>query len=179
MNRRGQDAETPVEITLEEAHAGTVRTVRMDNDRRIEVKVPAGVKTGSRVRVAGEGHLGMGSGPAGDLFLIVNVAPHARFERKGDDLIVEAPVPYLDAILGGEVQIQTIEGGKIALKVPELTQNGRQFRLAGKGMAVLGKPGQRGDLIVRVRVVMPDRLGPEERQHIEALRELHHAPAAT
>ncbi|MFN0095575.1 MAG: DnaJ C-terminal domain-containing protein [Dehalococcoidia bacterium] len=178
MSRRGVDAETAVDLSLEEAHAGATRTVRMENERRIEVKVPAGVKTGSRVRVAGEGHPGAGGGPNGDLFLVVNVLPHGRFERKGDDLVVEAPVPYVDAVLGGEVQIQTIEGSRIALRIPELTQNGRQFRLAGKGVAVLGKAGQRGDLIVRVRVVLPERLGPEEREHFEALREIQSVAAS-
>jgi len=199
-NRRGQDVETPVEVSLEEAFNGTTRTVNLQaqeacptcsgsgevagaichtcsgagattRPRRIEVRIPAGVKTGSRVRVAGEGRPGSGKGAAGDLYLVVTVLPHARLERKGDDLHMEADVPYLDAILGGEVTLNTIDG-RIALRIPELTQNGRQIRVAGKGMPVLGQQGGRGDLFVRVRVTVPDALSTEEREHIHALREL-------
>src|SRR5690606_6722679 len=147
--RRGQDIETPVEVTLEEAFHGTTRTVSLQSQetcptcggtgdvagaichtcdgmgavlrpRRLEVKVPPGVKTGSRVRMAGEGRPGIAGGPAGDLYLVVTVRPHPRFERKGDDLYVDINVPYLDAILGGEVEVETLTG-KVALRIPELT----------------------------------------------------------
>ena len=196
-NRRGQDIETPVDISLDEAFHGTTRTLTLQSSeacricggsgdvagavchncegmgqsikpRRLEVKVPAGVKIGSRVRVAGEGRPGSGAGANGDLYLVVNVQPHGRFERKGDDLYVEVDVPYLDAILGGEVPVSTMES-RVALRIPELTQNGRQIRLAGKGMPVLGGHG-RGDLFVRVKVQLPESLSPEERAHLEALR---------
>ncbi|MGH2610530.1 MAG: DnaJ C-terminal domain-containing protein, partial [Tepidiformaceae bacterium] len=110
-------------------------------------------------------------GPAGDLYLVVTVLPHARFERKGDALYVDLEVPYLDAILGGEVEVQTLTG-KVALRIPEMTQNGRQIRLAGKGMPVLGSADRRGDLYARVRVQMPERMTDEERTHIEELRAL-------
>lgn len=197
-NRRGQDIETPVEVSLEEAFHGTTRTLTLQSSelcrvcggagevagaichncegmgqttkpRRLEVKVPAGVKTGSRVRVAGEGRPGSGAGASGDLYLVVNVQPHGRFERKGDDLYTDVAVPYLDAVLGGEVPVTTMES-RVALRIPELTQNGRQIRLAGKGMPVLGGHS-RGDLYVRVKVQLPERLTPEERKHLEALRE--------
>ncbi|WP_322796378.1 J domain-containing protein [Tepidiforma sp.] len=204
-SRRGQDVETPVEITLEEAFHGTTRVLNLQSPeacrtcggsgeiagaichacegmgvvtrpRRLEVRIPAGVKTGSRVRVAGEGRPGIGGGPAGDLYLLVTVLPHARFERRGDDLYAEVDVPVVDAVLGGEVTVQTIDG-RVALRIPELTQNGRQFRLSGKGMPVLGQAGRRGDLYVKARVVLPDRLTPEERRHWEALRQLRSASA--
>ncbi len=203
--RRGQDIETPVELSLEEAFLGAARTVRLQSaeacrvcggsgdvagavchtcdgtgqvarERRLEVKVPAGAKTGSRVRVAGEGRPGMGGGPSGDLYLVVTVLSHPRFERRGDDLAVEVAVPYVDAILGGEVELPTLDG-RVMLRIPALTQNGRQIRLGGKGMPVLGTPGQRGDLLARVRVHLPERLSDEEREHIEALRQLATAPA--
>jgi DnaJ-class molecular chaperone len=183
LRRRGQDVEVPVEVTLEEAFRGTTRTVsvpaRSGNgpERRIEVKIPPGVKTGSRIRVAGEGQPGFGGAPAGDLYLVTTVAPHSRFERKGDDLYVDVNVPVTDAVLGGEVEVPTIDG-RVLLKIPELTQNGRQIRLAGKGMPVLGSSGKRGDLYARVRVQVPERLTPEEREHFEALRRLS-AKAAT
>jgi DnaJ-class molecular chaperone len=197
--------ETPVELSLEEAYSGTTRTIRVQQsdpcaacsgtgqvagavchtcggigsvsrERRLEVKVPAGVKTGSRVRVAGEGNPGSGGGAAGDLYLVVTVAPHPRFERQGDDLYVDVTVPLVDAVLGGEVEVPTVTG-RVMLRVPELTQNGRQLRLTGKGMPVLGKPGQHGDLYARIRVRLPERLTPEERQHFEALRDLTRAGA--
>ena len=132
---------------------------QVTRERRLEVKAPPGVKTGSRVRVAGEGRPGVGGGPNGDLYLVVTVLAHSRFERRGDDLLLDVPVPFTEAVLGGEVEVQTIDG-RIAMRVPELTQNGRQIRLAGKGMPVLGTPGQRGDLITRVRVLLPERLTP-------------------
>ncbi len=203
--RRGQDLEHPVEVTLEEAFRGTTRTLSLTapetcpvcggsgdvagatchncdgtgvvaNAKRIEVKIPPGVKTGSRVRVAGEGRAGANGGPAGDLYLVVTVLAHERFERKGDDLYTEVTVPYVDAVLGGEVEVPTMTG-RVALRVPELTQNGRQIRLAGKGMPALGSNTVRGDLFVRVRVQMPEELTPEERAHFEALRALRGANA--
>ena len=202
--RRGQDIETPVEVSLEEAYHGTTRTVRLQGgdpcrtcggtgevagaichacegtgattrERRLEVKVPAGVKTGSRVRVAGEGRPGAGGGANGDLYLLVTVLPHARFERKGDDLYVDVPVPLTDAVLGGEVEVQTVDR-KLLLRIPELTQNGRQIRLGGKGMPILGGHGH-GDLYARVRVALPEQLSDEERRLYEQLRELARARA--
>lgn len=206
-NRRGTDVETPVEVSLEEAFHGTVRTVSLQaqencttcggsgevagaichscegmgvlaRPKRIEVRIPAGVKTGSRVRVAGEGRPGSGRGTSGDLYLVVTVLPHGRFERRGDDLQSEVEVPMLDAVLGGEVTVQTIDG-RVALRIPEGTQNGRQFRLTGKGMPVLGQQGKRGDLLAKVRVQLPERLTDEERKHFEALRKLSGTPAGT
>lgn len=202
--RRGQDLEHPIEISLEEAFQGTTRTLSLqapencrvcggsgeiagnfcatcdgvgqtNRPRRLEVKVPAGVKIGSRVRVAGEGRLGSGGGPAGDLYLVVSVLPHARFERSGDNLAIEVNVPVTDAVLGGEVEVTTLTG-RVALRIPELTQNGRQIRLAGKGMPTLVDPTKRGDLFVRVRVLTPERLSAEERALFEQLRSLASRP---
>jgi len=202
--RRGQDIETPVEVSLEEAFHGTTRTVRLQGgdackvcggtgevagaichacdgagatarERRLEVKVPAGVKTGSRVRVANEGRPGAGGGANGDLYLLVTVLPHPRFERKGDDLYTDVTVPLADAILGGEVEVQTMDR-KLLLRIPELTQNGRQIRLGGKGMPVLGGHGH-GDLFARVKVSLPESLSAEERALYEQLRELARAHA--
>jgi DnaJ-class molecular chaperone len=206
--RRGQDIETPVEVSLEEAFHGTTRTLSLQTQeacptcggtgevagatchtcdgmgqvirpRRLEVKVPAGVKTGSRVRVAGEGRPGMAGGTNGDLYLVVTVLANNRFERKGDDLYVDINVPYTDAVLGGEVEVSTMTG-RVALRIPELTQNGRQIRLKGKGMPVLGSTTARGDLFARVHIQLPEHLSDDERQHFEALRALQteHQPAS-
>ncbi len=172
--RRGRDVEQPVELTLEEAYAGTTRLVQALGDagatRRIEVKLPAGVKDGSRVRAAGEGGPGIGGGPNGDLFLVVTVKPHATFERKGDDLHAEAPVPLTVAVLGGEVQVQTMKG-RVALKIPAETQNGQVIRLGGMGMPKLGATGA-GDMLAKVRVVLPTGLGKRERELFEELRKV-------
>ena len=141
--------------------------------KRIEVKIPAGVQDGARVRVAGEGRAGLG-GPRGDLYVVVRVRPHSRFERRGADLVTEAGVPLEDAVLGGEVEVRTLSGKHVALKLPPLTQNGRVFRLSGLGMPKLeakGKGKARGDLLVRVRVVLPESLSERERTLFEQLRE--------
>jgi DnaJ-class molecular chaperone len=171
--QRNLNVEQPVQVSLEEAYAGTVRTLLMGAEnggtpRRLEVKIPAGVQTGSRVRVAGEG-LPEG-GRKGDLFLVVDVLPHERFERKGDDLHAEIDVPLSDAVLGGEVTVEAM-GRKVALKVPPLTQNGRVIRLAGLGMPKLGAE-KKGDLYVRVRVKLPEKLDGDSKKLFEELKAL-------
>lgn len=172
--RRGRDVEQPVTITLDEAYAGTVRLIEVVGEtgeaRRLEVKIPAGVKDGSRVRVAGEGGPGVGGGARGDLYLVVTVRPHQVFERKGDDLHSEIPVPLTQAVLGGEVQVPTLKG-RVALKIPPETQNGRIIRLAGLGMPHLSGGG-RGDLLAKVRVVLPTRLTEREKELFQQLQQL-------
>jgi curved DNA-binding protein len=162
--RRGQSLEYPVEVTLEEAYHGTTRTLSFADGKRLEVKVPPGVRNGSRVRLAGKGVQG------GDLYLIVSVKPHPIFERQGDDLSVGVSVPLVVAMLGGEVQVPTLKG-KLALKVPPETQNGRTFRLAGQGMPHLGDKS-RGDLLAKVRVVLPTKLSAKEKELFKQLGEL-------
>jgi len=164
---RARSQEHPVEVTLEEAFRGTTRTLSFADGKRLEVKVPAGVRTGSRVRLAGKGARG------GDLYLKVTVKPHPNFERRGDDLYVGVSVPLTVAMLGGEAQVPTLKG-KVALKVPPETQNGRTFRLAGQGMPHLGKPS-RGDLMAKIRVVLPDKLSAEEKKLFKQLGELRPA----
>lgn len=167
--------EQPVEVTLEEAFAGTTRTLVLEGEsgqRRLEVKIPPGVATGSRVRIAGEGQAGA-EGRRGDLYLVVTVQPHARFERKSDDLTVEVEVPLTTAVLGGEVEVQGIDR-KVALKLPPLTQNGRSFRLVGLGMPKLTDAKSRGDLYVKVRAHLPSELGDHERELFEELRTAGH-----
>jgi len=166
---RGQDLEAPVEVTLEEAYHGTNRLVNLEG-KRIEVKIPAGVKDSSRVRIAGKGGPGYARGPNGDLFLIVSVKRHKTFERKGNDLHVEVPVPLTDAVLGGEIQVPTIKG-KVMLKIPPETQNGRIFRLKGQGMPQLSS-SNRGDLMAKVKVMLPTNLSQEEKELFEQLRQL-------
>ncbi len=203
---RGQNVEYAAEVTLEEAFQGATRLLQLQSEeacatcggsgqiagavchvcegagaslrpKRIEVKIPPGVRDGSRVRIAGEGNTGVSGGPRGDLYVVVKVRPHSRFERKGDDLTTEVSVPLEDAVLGGEVEVSTLSGKQVALKVPPLTQNGRLFRLSGLGMPRQekgkgkAKAKRRGDLLARVRVVLPEKLSDRERELFEKLRE--------
>src|SRR5581483_10780463 len=171
---RNLNVEHPVQVTLEEAYSGTTRVLQMapsengGQPRRLEVKIPAGVQTGSRVRIAGEGL--QDGDRRGDLYLVVDVAPDPRFERKGDDLYTDVDVPLTTAVLGGEVTVQAV-GKRVAMKVPPMTQNGRIIRLSGLGMPRLGSDAK-GDLYVRVRVRLPDRLNERERRLFEELKEL-------
>lgn len=171
----GEDYEHPAEITLEEAFAGATRLIQIQGadgtTQTIEVKVPAGVSDGSRVRVAGKGSPGQGGGPPGDLYLVVSVKPHPRFSRDGDDLTVAVEVPLATAVLGGEAHVPTPRGTRLALKLPPETQNGQRFRLGGQGMPRLDGSG-RGDLYAEARVVLPTGLSERERELFSELATL-------
>jgi DnaJ-class molecular chaperone len=136
--------------------------------KRIEVKIPPGVDTGSKIRVAGEGQMGYNGGTRGDLYLVVTVKPDPLFERKGDDLYIDIDVELVKAVLGGSVTVPTPDGRKLMLTIPPETQNGKLIRLAGKGMAHLRGEGS-GNLYARVKVVLPERLTHEERELFEKL----------
>jgi len=165
--RKGRDIDADVEITLEEAFRGTTRTIQI-GDRRIEARIPPGVRTGSRVRIAGQGYPGVAGGPPGDLYLHIEVLPHPVFERDGDDLRVVIPVDIYTAALGGEVPVRTLDG-EVKLKIPPRTQADRTFRLRGKGMPKLDRPNERGDLYARVKIVLPEPMSDSE---LDALRQL-------
>jgi len=196
--RRGRDIESPIEITLEEAYSGTRRTISIRVEepcttchgtgfiqnvpcsvcqgagavariKRLEVKIPAGVRDGSRVRIAGKGQPGYG-GASGDLFLVTRIKPHPVLKRKGDDLHVEVSVPLLVAILGGEAQVPTPKD-KLVLKIPPETQNGRVFKLTGKGMPHLSN-SSRGNLLAKVNIKLPANLSPQEKELFEKLARL-------
>jgi len=170
--RAGADLEHPVQLTLDEAFHGALRRISLKHDghtRSIDVRIPAGVKDGARVRVAGEGEPGPNGGKAGDLYLRIQVLPHARFERQGDDLTTKVEVPLTTAVLGGEASVATLAGTTVRLRVPATTQNGQKFRLKGHGMPMAGKTDERGDLYVVAEVQLPRSLTPEERTHYEAL----------
>ena len=173
--RRGRDAESAVDLTLEEAFAGTSRLLSVDRNGRphkVEVRIPPGIKDGSRVKVRGEGEPGTGDMPGGDLYLVVRLLPHSKFERRGQDLYTRASVPVTTAVLGGEIAVTTLSGTTIKLRVPELTPAGRTFRLRGHGMPDTKSPETRGDLFVAVDIQIPAQLSPEARQHYEALGKL-------
>lgn len=178
--RAGRDVDQPVDITIEEAFNGTTRVVQVTDDRgsrtrRLEVKIPAGVREGARVRVAGQGGPGVLGGPPGDLFLAVHVTPSPLFGREGDDLQVKVPVKLTTAVLGGEIEVPTPKGTKLALKVPPCTQDGRRFRLRGQGMPRADRAGERGDLLAEVHVQLPEQLNDRQRQLFEELAKLETA----
>jgi DnaJ-class molecular chaperone len=198
MRRRtGDNIEQPVEVTLQEAYMGGTRTFNIQStevcptcqgtgeigskvcstcsgqgavprNKRIQVKIPAGVDTGSKIRVASEGQPGIGGGPRGDLFLVISVKPDVLFERKGDDLYTDVEVELVKAMLGGEAAVPTPDGRRLVLKIPPETQNNSTFRLAGKGMPKLRAEGS-GNLYARVKVMLPMHLSTEERELFEKL----------
>jgi curved DNA-binding protein len=165
--RRGQTIEHEVEISLYEAYHGTVRVLEKEG-RRLEVKIPAGAKTGTRVRLRGEGGPGMQGGQSGDLHLLIKVRADPQFERKGDDLYTDVPIDMYTALLGGQARVQTL-GGPVMLTIKPETQNGQTFRLRGKGMPKLREADAYGDLYAKVDVRLPTNL--TERQH-ELLEEM-------
>lgn len=200
--QRGEDLEQPIEITLEEALSGATRQIQVptaevctncsgtglragtrcpncagqgliQKSKRLEVRIPAGVDEGTKVKVSGEGRAGISGGAKGDLLLVIKLLPHPAFTRKGTDLHAIANVPLYTAVLGGEIIVTSPKGSKFALSVPSETQNGKIFRLTGQGMPLLnGAPNARGDLYVRVEVVVPSNLSSEEKRLFQQLKDL-------
>ncbi len=168
---RGHDVEGTLEISMEEAYHGTRRQVAVPGGRgraarTIEVTVPRGVRTGQRIRAAGQGQ-------GGDLYLVVQVSSHPVFTRHDDDVSCEVAVPVWTAALGGEVEAPTL-GGSVTMKVPAGTRDGRTFRLRGRGMPRVRGEGA-GDGLVRVRLVLPEPLTPRDRELFEEMRRVHEA----
>jgi curved DNA-binding protein len=173
--REGRDAEQEIELPLEDAFHGTTRRLSIKHDghaRTVDVRIPAGVGDGSRVRISGEGEPGSGGAKAGDLYLRIRLAPHGKFERKGKDLYTRVAIPLTTAVLGGEAEVETIGGKSLRLKIPPSTQPAQVFRLKGHGMPTVNHPDQTGDLYATVDVQLPRELTPEQREHFEALARL-------
>ena len=164
----GRDLEAPLAVTLDEAYRGVEKTVTIPRDgesRTLSVTVPAGVKTGSRLRMKGEGE-SSGTG-RGDLYLVVEVLPHATFQREGGDLVTEVSATLPQAMLGAELSVPTMEGS-VMMRIPAGTQGGTTFRLRGKGMPDLrGK--DTGDELVKVNVEIPRNLSPRQKELAEEL----------
>jgi curved DNA-binding protein len=166
---QGRDIEQPVTISLHEAYHGASRRVTKGG-RTISVNIPAGARTGTKIRVSGEGEPGALGGEAGDLYLVVEVAPDPTYERDGDDLNTEVRVDMFTALLGGEIEVPTL-AGKVKLNIPAGTQSGRKFRLSGKGMPRLKQKGEFGNLYARILITIPEKLNDEQRQLVEQLRD--------
>jgi DnaJ-class molecular chaperone len=167
--------EDEIALTLEEVAKGTTRQLQISDgrsQRKVEVRIPAGVREGSRVRVAGEGASGPG-GRRGDLYLRVRLKPHPVFERKGDDLLTSAKVPLTTAVLGGEAMVPTLDG-PVGIKIPAGSQPGQTFRLRGRGLPRLESGGGKGDVLATLQVELPRKPGPREQELFEELRKLGH-----
>lgn len=146
---------------------------RVEKERTIEIKIPAGVDTGSRLRVNGEGEAGIGGGPSGDLYIVLHIAEHAQFERQGADLYSAVPISFAQAALGAEITVKTLDGEE-TLKIPAGTQTGTVFTVKSKGMPNLGGRGN-GDLFVAVTLVTPKSLTKEQRTLLEQLSQIEDA----
>ncbi len=140
---------------------------RVEKDRALSVNIPAGVETGTRIRLAGEGEAGMRGGPSGDLYIFIEVTPHDIFERDGTNLFCRVPVSMTAAALGGDIEVPTIDGGRSRVKIPAGSQSGRQMRLRGKGMPAL-RGGGHGDMFIELAVETPVNLTSRQK---ELLRE--------
>ena len=178
-SRAGRDVEQEIELGLEDAFRGTTRRLSITHDghaRTVDVRIPAGVGDGSRVRIAGEGGIGSGGAQSGDLYLRIRLAPHPTFQRKGRDLYTKISIPLTTAVLGGEADVTTLGGKSLRLKIPPTTQNAQVFRLKGHGMPVAGKgsagENDAGDLYATVDVELPRELTPDQRKHYEELQKL-------
>jgi DnaJ-class molecular chaperone len=197
--QRGQDIRADIDLSLEEAYRGAAREIalpipqvcpvckgagilgqgavctqcagsgQMEQMKRLEVRIPPGVRTGSKVRVAGQGATGAG-GQRGDLYLIPRIASHKLFKRQGDDLYLDLPVTYAEAALGAEVAVPALNG-RVTMKLPAGASSGQRLRLAGRGMPKM-KGGGNGDLYVRLRIVVPKNLSDQERDLIRRLGEM-------
>lgn len=172
--RRGRDSEHGLQVTLDEAFHGANRVLEWEDGRKIDARIPPGVKTGSRVRLKGQGGSGIGGGEPGDLYLTVEVLPDGRFQRDKDDLKATVPVDLFTMLLGGKLPVPGIDR-TVTLDIPPETRSGRVFRLRGLGMPKMKHPKQRGDLYVTVETLLPQHLTAEEKALVEQWKKMHSA----
>lgn len=174
MPMEGSDASATVEVDFMEAIHGTQQTLsvqRAGKTEKIQVKIPAGVDNGSRVRIAGKGGAGQNGGKDGDLYLIIQVKPHPEFWREGADIYSDVPITIYTAALGGSIEVPTISGSA-KMKIPAATHSGQRFRLPGKGAPVLGKKGT-GDQYAVIQIVPPTHLDSDAKTALEGLAQTH------
>lgn len=169
---KGRDVEHVLELSLDRAFHGSHQRLSIQHggsQKSVEVRIPAGVSNDAVVRVAGEGEPGAGGAAPGDLLLRIRIAPDPRFVLRGRDLHVDVPVPVTTAVLGGEVEVPTLSGAPVRLKIPPGTQPGQVFRVKGKGMPKVGRSSRQGDLLAAARILIPKTLDADARAHYEAL----------
>jgi molecular chaperone DnaJ len=173
--RRGSDLEAVLHLGFEDAVRGLTTEVTVDGpeaSRTFKVRVPAGVEEGQRLRVAGKGSPGINGGPPGDLYAVIRIGSHPVFERRGQDLIVEVPISWPEAVLGTEIQVPTLDGPPVRVRVPAGTPEGRTLRVRGRGVQTAKVEG---DLLVRVRLTVPDHLTEEQKAAVEVVAEAFRA----
>ncbi|MDG4647848.1 DnaJ C-terminal domain-containing protein [Roseibacterium sp. SDUM158017] len=168
FHARGPDLRYQLEVDFLDAARGTRREVTMPDGARLDLSIPAGLQAGQTLRLRGKGGKGIGDGPPGDAFVTVNVRPHPVFGREGDDITVDLPITFDEAVLGAKVEVPTIAGA-VTVTVPAGSSSGRRLRLKGKGIAT--RKGPPGDQFVRLRIVLPDRVTPELEDLARSLRE--------
>jgi molecular chaperone DnaJ len=167
--RRGADVEAVLDLGFEDAVRGLTTEVTIDGPAGVQtfkVRVPAGVEDGQRIRLAGKGGPGANGGPPGDLYAVVRVAPHPVFGRNGRHLTVDVPISWPEAVLGTEVDVPTLEGSTVRVRVPAGTPHGRTLRVRGRGVQT---PAATGDLLVGIRLTVPDQLTDDQRRAVEAV----------
>jgi curved DNA-binding protein len=170
MAARGEDFSMEIPVTFRDAYDGGEKRVAFKRDgerEELSVKIPAGIESGAKLRVAGRGAAGRFGGPAGDLFLTINVGPDPIFQREGDDIVMTHEVKFSQAALGGSVDVPTMEGPK-RIKIPAGIQSGTKVRLKGLGFQQIGKQG-RGDMYVRIAIHVPEKLTPRQKELVEQL----------
>ena len=172
QSRQGQDLEHTVQLTLNEAFHGTKRVFEWEDGRKIDAKIPPGVKNGSRVRLKGQGGPGGGKGNSGDLYLNIIITPDIRLFRDGDDLKTIVKVDLFTMLLGDKLSVAGIDR-TVTLDIPPGTSNGRIFRLKGLGMPHIKQAKQRGDLYVTVEADLPQKLSDQEKELVEQWRNIH------
>jgi len=169
VRQKGADRHVAVSISFEESFSGKELTISDSRGERLKVKIPAGISSGGKVRVAGHGEPGVNGGPPGDLLLIVTVQDHPYFQRRGDNVHLTAPVTFSEAALSTTIEVPTLEG-KVQMKIPAGTQSGQEFRLRGKGFSRKGGRG-RGDQLVHVEIVVPRRIDMRSRDLLREFAE--------
>jgi curved DNA-binding protein len=167
--RRARSLEQPIEISLQEAYTGTSRILQQDG-KRYEIDIPAGAKTGTKVRLSGRGEQIPGQKP-GDLYLVVEVKSEPGIIRRGDNLHLDITTDLYTAVLGGEVKVDAL-GSSVILKIPPGSQPDQVFKLKGRGMPILQKPSRRGDMFVKLNVKLPQKISREQRELFEKLADL-------
>lgn len=170
---KGSDLTYELSVSLQEILNGSEKTISLRRENRTEnvsVKIPKGIKSGQKLRLAGKGSPSPFGGPPGDLFLIINEQPHPVFTREGDNLVVEQRIPYSKACLGSEISVQSLEGKKLKVKVPAGIQPHSKLRLKGHGLPA-GKTGGRGDIYVKINVDVPRSISDEQKKLIKKLAE--------
>jgi curved DNA-binding protein len=170
MAARGEDFTMEIKVSLRDAYHGGEKRVAFKRDgvrEELSVKIPAGIESGAKLRVAGRGAAGRMGGAAGDLFLTVTVLPDPQFQREGADIILPHEVKFSEAALGGSIEVPSMEGAK-RIKIPAGIQSGTKVRLKGLGFPEMGK-GSRGNMYVRIEVRVPERLNPRQKELVEKL----------